>query len=162
MKQNKKLVLVEDFDLHALKQAYNEGRLYIQPRTETDQEVRQRGMCSIMEYVGRIDDCAYPEYSTHIRDVWNAIVHDPSLTELFFLTRYASSRGEVNWYRVNVVICLLLELGVYRKEFTGVDLHCLCERTTRKGKHYQGMYRYQLETRYRGIFRGILARYGTK
>lgn len=161
-KQNSNFVLVEDFDLIALKKAFDEGRLYIQPSTPSPEAVREEGIRQILQYVSRIDDYTTTAYISHIRALWQAIVQSPMLSDLFFLTRYASSRGQVNWYRVNVVICLLLEMGVYRKEFTGVDLHCCCEGTTKKGNHYLGMYRYQLETRYRAHFRRLLGEFRTQ
>ena len=72
-------------------------------------------------------------------------MHSEKLTDHFFYHRYASSRGKVNWYRVNVVICLLREMGVYRDEFTVVELHCRCERSAKRNAHYTGMGRYLLE-----------------
>lgn len=153
---------VENFDIEALRKAFAEGRLYVQPRQENPDELRERGIHSILEYVSRIDDCTSSIYRPYIREVWERIVREPSLTELFFLNRYASSKGKVNWYRVNVFICLMLERGIYRKEYTGVDLHCLCEGTTKKGMHYMGMYRYQLESHYLTILKRTLTKFGTE
>lgn len=159
---NTNLILVEEFDLAAIRAAFREGRLYIRPAVRTALEIREDGIRAIMEYVSRIDGCASELYRTSVHDIWHHVVHAPELAELFFLTRYANSRGQVNWYRVNVVICLLHELGVYRKEFTTVDLHRQCEGKTKISQHYLGMYRYQLETHYRSIFRHLLDDFAKK
>lgn len=148
---------VENFDIEALRQAFNEGRLYVQPRQENPEELRERGIHSILEYVSRIDDCTSSIYRTHIRAIWTALLTDETFSPLFFFSRYASNRGEVNWYRVNVLICLLREHDVYQsKLYTGVSLHLRCERAARRNTHYTCMNRYLLEHHDMVIFKRIL------
>ena len=147
MKLYNGFILIEEFDLEAITVAFRQGRLYLKTDDSAENAAKKRaaGIRNIMEHVARIDDCASAPYISHIHAIWEKILHSEELTDLFFHHRYASSRGKVNWYRVNVVICLLLELGVYRKEFTGVELHCRCERSAKRNAHYTGMNRYLLE-----------------
>ena len=147
MKLNTGFILIEEFDLEAITVAFRQGRLYLKTDDSAENAAKKRaaGIRDIMEYVARIDDCASAPYTSKTHAIWEKILHSEELTDLFFHHRYASSRGKVNWYRMNVVICLLLELGVYRKEFTGVVLHCRCERSAKRNAHYTGMNRYLLE-----------------
>ena len=147
MKLNTGFILIEEFDLEAITVAFRQGRLYLKTddSAENAAEKRAAGIRDIMEYVARIDDCASAPYTSKTHAIWKNILHSEELTDLFFYHRYASSRGKVNWYRVNVVICLLREMGVYREEFTGVELHCRCERSAKRNAHYTGMSRYLLE-----------------
>lgn len=144
---NLRQVTIDDFDVNILKQAALEGRLFIsQTAVAHDiQSQRAEGINLILNYVSRIDSCASPQHASGISKLWNCILHSEELGDLFFYQRYRSTRGEVNWYRVNVVICLLREMGVYREEFTGVELHCRCERSAKRNAHYTGMSRYLLE-----------------
>ena len=144
---NFRQVTIDDFDINSLRQAALEGRLFIsQAEGAPDaQSQRAEGIRLILNYVSRIDTCASPQYASCIRQLWNCILHSEELGELFFYQRYRSTRGEVNWYRVNAVICLLRDMGVYREEFTGVELHCRCERSAKRNAHYTGMSRYLLE-----------------
>lgn len=144
---NFRQVAIDNFDINSLRQATLEGRLFIsQAEGAPDaQSRRTEGIRLILKYVSRIDSCASPQYASCIRQLWNCILHSEELGELFFYQRYRSTRGEVNWYRVNAVICLLRDMGVYREEFTGVELHCRCERSAKRNAHYTGMSRYLLE-----------------
>ena len=144
---NLKQVTIDDFDINSLRQAALEGRLFISQAegAQHAQSQRTEGIRLILKYVSRIDSCASPQYASCIRQLWDCILHSEELGELFFYQRYRSTRGEVNWYRVNAVICLLREMGVYREEFTGVELHCRCECSDKRSAHYTGMSRYLLE-----------------
>ena len=138
-------VRAEDFDVQTLRQAALEGRLYVaQPAlTEEEAETQRRlGCAQIMEYVKRID-C----YATlpAVDELWSEIVDDELLQPTLFMWRYSRCRGQVNWYRVTAIVCLLYELGVYSQELTAVRLHCLLEGTERRTSRYTGMSRYLLE-----------------
>lgn len=153
MKLKNNYVLVEDFDLQTLQEAFSEGRLFITPRQESAEALRERGIHSILEYVSRIDDCTSSTYRPHIRDIWSQMLHDEVLGDLFFYTRYARNRGEVNWYRVTVMVCLLREWNVYNSQYSGSDLHCILEGTNKRNGRYTGMNRYLLDGRYFGLIR---------
>lgn len=144
---NLRQVTIDDFDINILRQAALEGRLFISQEEDarSAESQRKEGIRQILTYVSRIDSCASPQHASGISKLWNCILHSEELGDLFFYQRYRSTRGEVNWYRVNVVICLLREMGVYREEFTGVELHCRCERSAKRNAHYTGMSRYLLE-----------------
>lgn len=145
MKQKEQMVLVEDFNIDTLRQAFMEGRLYILPSATTD-DIHQEGIRSILQYVSRIDTCASSQYAPTIHRLWEEILHSPQLGPLFFLGRYRSSRGRPNWYRVNAVVMALLEHNVYRKDaYTALQLHMLMEQTTVRTNHYSGMNRYLLQ-----------------
>lgn len=159
-KQNLNFEQVKSFDLLALQKAFEEGRLYIVPSAPSESVMRQEGIRKIMEYVSRIDECASTSYTSHIRDIWQALLSDPTFSPLFFLTRYQASRGKVNWYRVNVLICLMREYNIYQYDrYTGLDLHLRCERATSRNTHYTCMNRYQLERQEMKVFRRILQQF---
>lgn len=153
MKKNPSFQQVESFDLNLLRQAFAEGRLFITPREESAQELRERGIHSILNYVSHIDDCTSSDYRPHIRDIWEQTLHDETLGELFFYTRYSHNRGEVNWYRVTVMVCLLREWNVYSSQYSGSDLHCILECTKKRNGRYTGMNRYLFDGRYFGLIR---------
>lgn len=147
MKQNSNLVRVTDFDLLALQQAFAEGRLFIQPKQKSEAELREEGIRQILQYVRQIDDCASVQYRQHIQQLWQDILRS-SLSDLFFLSRYSTSRGQVNWYRVTAFVCVLRESDVYRKQdFTAVDLHLRLEQSQKRNNRYTGMSRYLPEHR---------------
>lgn len=154
MKQNLSFQQVEAFDLNLLQKAFDEGRLFIVPRQESAQDLREKGIRSILDYVSRIDDYTSSDYRSHIRDIWSQMLHDDVLGDLFFYTRYARNRGEVNWYRVTVFVCLLREWQVYRNDVSASDLHCILEGTQKRNGRYTGMNRYLLDRqRYYGLIR---------
>ncbi len=139
------MVPVVDFDIDTLRKAFLEGRLYIlQPATPSD--IREESIRKILHYVSRIDACASDKYRSTIRLLWERILHSPELGELFFLSRYSTTRGQPNWYRVNAVVLALLEHGIYcQGRYTAVELHLLMEQSTRRNSHYTSMNRYLLE-----------------
>ncbi|MCI6118523.1 MAG: hypothetical protein MR717_04435 [Prevotella sp.] len=135
-KQQLRKVCPEDFDADALLRAAREGRLFIAPAAE------RQPLTEVLDYVERIR-----EYATnpHVREIWEAILSHERLAPLFYLTRYSSQRGQINWYRVTAVVCLLQENGVYRKDIAAVQLHLCLERVSKRNKRYTGKDRYLLE-----------------
>lgn len=129
-KQNLNLMAVslEDFDAKSLRRAAREGRLFI----------------------------ALPDDEPKSADIWQAILHDADLSPLFFLTRYRSTRGKINWYRVMVVVCLLRERGIYREDISAKELCKYIEGALQSHTHYSGMGRYLLELHQRRILYRIL------
>lgn len=144
MKIVNKMVQVEDFNIDKLKEAFMEGRLYIQ--TTTPEKSREAGIQAILQYVSRIDACASDAYRSSIHTLWEQILRSSELGELFFLSRYSSNRGEPNWYRVNVVVAVLLANNIYKQNlYTAVQLHLMMEQSGKRNSHYTGMNRYLLE-----------------
>lgn len=147
-------VLPEDFEnLESLLRAAREGRLFVVAPNPSAETVAQR-IDKILAYVDRISPYAL---NGHVHAIWEAILHDEQLQPLFFLTRYSRKCGQVNWYRVTAVVCLLHEQGVYRQEVSAVQLHCLLEGSERRTNYYSGMSRYQLEWPQIRIIKRILA-----
>ena len=143
----------QEWDEEMLRLAIREGRLYLalpeaeQPASEqaaveecqlSPEQVREK----ILDYVERISHYAA---CAKVRAIWQTILQDEELFPLFRFTRYAKSRGRINWYRVTVVMCQLYEQGVYRQELSAEKLHCCLEGTTRRNARYTGMNRYLLE-----------------
>ena len=146
MKTKNTMVLVEDFNIDTLREAFRQGRLYIRTEAKSATSIREEGIQAILRYVSRIHACASPAYASSIHQLWEEILHSPELGDLFFLNRYSSNRGQPNWYRVNAVVTVLLEHNIYRQdEFTAVQLHLLMEQTDKRNSHYTGMNRYLLE-----------------
>ena len=145
MKKVHNLVPVEDFDIDLLREAFLQGRLYIQPEETSEAAIREEGIQAILQYVSRIDACASRAYTSTIRQLWEELLRSPELGPLFFLNRYRSSRGQPNWYRVNAVVAALLEHNIYRKEtYTALQLHMLMEQSEKRTNRYSGMNRYLL------------------
>jgi hypothetical protein len=94
---------------------------------------------------------------SNIHQLWEQILHSPELEDLFFLNRYKNTRGQPNWYRVNVVMAFLLEQNVYcRDTYTAMELHMKMEQTDKRTKFYTGMGRYLLENKERSILKKML------
>ena len=158
-KSTTEFIPVSSFDIHALKQAFQEGRLYICPKAEekSEETIREEGIHSILQYVSHIDECTSEKYLSNIRQLWEQILHSPELEDLFFLNRYKNTRGQPNWYRVNVVMAFLLEQNVYCKNtYTAMELHMKMEQTDKRTKFYTGMGRYLLENKERSILKKML------
>ena len=158
-KSTTEFIPVSSFDIHTLKEAFLEGRLYIKQTTEekTETNIREEGICSILHYVSPIDECVSAKYLSNIRHHWEQILHSPELEDLFFLNRYKNTRGQPNWYRVNVVMAFLLEQNVYCKNtYTAMELHMKMEQTDKRTKFYTGMGRYLLENKERSILKKML------
>ena len=158
-KSTTEFIPVSSFDIHALKQAFQDGRLYIRPKAveKSEETIREEGIHSILQYVSHIDECTSEKYLSNIRQLWEQILHSPELEDLFFLNRYKNTRGQPNWYRVNVVMVFLLEQNVYcRDTYTAMELHMKMQQTDKRTKFYTGMGRYLLENKERSILKKML------
>ena len=158
-KSTTEFIPVSSFDIHTLKEAFLEGRLYIKQTTEekTETNIREEGIHSILQYVSHIDECTSEKYQSTIPQLWEQILHSSELEDLFFLNRYKNTRGQPNWYRVNVVMVFLLEQNVYcRDTYTAMELHMKMEQTDKRTKFYTGMGRYLLENKERSILKKML------
>lgn len=151
---------IEDFDIALLRRAASEGRLFIAPEkpaagSRTDDNRRQL-VAGILAYVQPI---AVYSSCPRVGDLWEAVLGDPQLAPLFFFWRYSRSRGEVNWYRVTALVCLMREQGIYRKDIPAQKLHCILEGTERRTNRYTGMSRYLFEQAQLRALREILNRF---
>lgn len=156
-KQHLQPVLPEDFkDMEGLQRAAHEGRLFIVPPTPSADTTEQR-IAEILAYVDRLSPYAL---NAQVHEIWTAILQDEQLQPLFFLTRYSRKCGQVNWYRVTVVVCLLHEQGVYRQDMKAVQLHCLLEGSEHRTNYYSGMSRYLLDQPEIRVVKRILAQFG--
>ena len=154
-----KQIRPKEFDVQMLWQLACEGHLYIKEKTDekTEENIREEGIRSILHYVSHIDECVSEKYLSNIRQLWEQILHSPELEDLFFLNRYKNTRGQPNWYRVNVVMAFLLVQNVYcRDTYTAMELHMKMEQTDKRTKFYTGMGRYLLENKERSILKKML------
>lgn len=156
-KQHLQPVLPEDFkDMEGLQRAAHEGRLFMVPPTPSADTTEQR-IAEILAYVDRLSPYAL---NAQVHEIWTAILQDEQLQPLFFLTRYSRKCGQVNWYRVTVVVCLLHEQGVYRQDMKAVQLHCLLEGSEHRTNYYSGMSRYLLDQPEIRVVKRILRQFG--
>lgn len=156
-KQHLQPVLPEDFkDMEGLLRAAHEGRLFMVPPAPSAESAEQR-IAEILAYVDRLSPYAL---NAQVHEIWSAILHDEQLQPLFFLNRYSRTRGQVNWYRVTAVVCLLHEQGVYQQEVSAVQLHRTLEGTQRRTNRYSGMSRYLLEQPEIRVVKRILRQFG--
>lgn len=154
-KQNTSFKQVKELNIPELEQAISKGTLYIL-QEENQVNNQEEGIRQTLQYVSRIDDCTSSVYCTRIHEIWESILRDERLTPLFFFQRYKHNRGQINWYRVTVVVCMLRELGVYRQEFTAVELHLILECKKHRNVFYTSMNRYALDTNQRSLIRQIV------
>ena len=156
-KQHLQPVLPEDFkDMEGLQRAAHEGRLFMVPPTPSADTTEQR-IAEILAYVDRLSPYAL---NAQVHEIWTAILQDEQLQPLFFLTRYSRKCGQVNWYRVTAVVCLLHEQGVYRQDMKAVQLHCLLEGSEHRTNYYSGMSRYLLDQPEIRVVKRILRQFG--
>lgn len=156
-KQHLQPVLPEDFkDMEGLQRAAHEGRLFMVPPTPSVESTEQR-IAEILAYVDRLSPYAL---NAEVHEIWVSILHDEQLQPLFFLTRYSRKCGQVNWYRVTAVVCLLHEQGVYRQDMKAVQLHCLLEGSEHRTNYYSGMSRYLLDQPEIRVVKRILRQFG--
>ena len=156
-KQHLQPVLPEDFkDMEGLQRAAHEGRLFMVPPTPSADTTEQR-IAEILAYVDRLSPYAL---NAQVHEIWTAILQDEQLQPLFFLTRYSRKCGQVNWYRVTVVVCLLHEQGVYRQYMKAVQLHCLLDGSEHRTNYYSGMSRYLLDQPEIRVVKRILRQFG--
>ena len=59
MKMKNTIVLVEDFNIDILREAFRQGRLYIRTEAKSAKSIREEGIQTILQYVSRIHACAY-------------------------------------------------------------------------------------------------------
>ena len=143
--ENLQKVRIENFRVDELRQAAQEGRLFLQLPAVSEQEKQQQARVEILRYVSRIDHCATASYRKHIRTLWEEMLTHPVTSPLFFLHRYQSCRGQPNYYRVNAIVFFLRECGVYQLTYTNAALHLLMEQATRCKNTYTGSSRYYPE-----------------
>ncbi len=143
--KNFQKVRIENFRVDELRQAAQEGRLFLQLPAVSEQEKQQQARVEILRYVSRIDHCATASYRKHIRTLWEEMLTHPVTSPLFFLHRYQSCRGQPNYYRVNAIVFFLRECGVYQLTYTNAALHLLMEQATRCKNTYTGSSRYYPE-----------------
>lgn len=143
MEATKKIVPVETFDLNLLQQAFAEGRLFIMPAESSAEELREKRILAILDYVSRIDDCASSAYVPFITPLWRTVIDDPLLNANLFLQK-GRNQGRVNRYRVLAIVTVLLEIGVYDQSHTLLELHHRLQNTTRKDSVYTSHLNYAL------------------
>ena len=64
MKMKNTIVLVEDFNIDILREAFRQGRLYIRTEAKSAKSIREEGIQTILQYVSRIHACAYQAYAS--------------------------------------------------------------------------------------------------
>lgn len=147
MKKNLIQVGLSDFHYPELLLAAEEGRLYVQPREITPEQMREDSILAILRYVSRINDCASSAYEGRIAECWERVLRNPLLTNLFFYTHKMRQRNTPNYARVNAVVFLLREKNIYRcDDFTNSALHCLLEGTTKRTNTYMAANSYYPDT----------------
>lgn len=147
MKKNLIQVGLSDFHYPELLLAAEEGRLYVQPREITPEQMREDSILAILRYVSRINDCASSAYEGRIAECWERVLRNPLLTNLFFYTHKMRQRNTPNYARVNAVVFLLREKNIYRcDDFTNSALHCLLEDTTKRTNTYMAANSYYPDT----------------
>lgn len=109
--------------------------------------MREDGIRAILRYVSRIDDCASSAYENQLSECWERVLRNPLLTNLFFYKHKMHQRNTPNYARVNAVVFLLREKGIYRHDvYTNTVLHCLLEGTAKRTNIYMAANNYYPDT----------------
>lgn len=155
--ENEKMhqVTLNEFDVHELRQAAREGRLFLLPKQMVNDEPSSTRQ-SIRDYVATIDECASPAYKSCIQRLWTAILTTPQLFDMLIFHR-GKNDGLPNKYRITALVAFLQEQGVYRREFTPLSLHLRMEHTDRRNSAYTGMSRYYLEQEQKRLLKKLLS-----
>lgn len=154
MEKKRKLMKVspEDFDVAALLQAAREGRLYIAVEddpTTLPEECRQE----IFEYVARIGHCGNGFTADQLNGLWQQLLAEPMLMPYFRMSN-GKMRGKVNYYRVNLVVYMLRDNGLYDSDrYSTLQLHLIMEQKPHKSSFYtsRNNYNFPLKERQRLI-----------
>ena len=117
MKQRLQEVRIEDFDIAALRRAAREGRLFVMPVPECENNIEHE----VLAYVSRIAEQDAPPYRECIDEMWRRIVNHPLLAP-----RLVSRKEAFNKYVVTAIAIYLRNKGVYDID-TDTRLHQLLE-----------------------------------
>lgn len=144
-------VRIEDFDVAALRKAAREGRLYLQPARQTDDEVRS----IVLTMVSRLDKCVTPQYAPCLGRMWQALLAEPRLWHFFCMQRTRNPSNRVNYHALNALVFHLWACHVYRAE-SAVELHLLLEQAKKRNSHYTGSSQYGFTKAERKLIAEIL------
>ena len=143
-----------------IRSAYYDNRLFVVLPELTDAELRENGIQAILVYVSRIDFCSSERYQPFMHEMWERILRDSILGNCFFMEK-GKCKNKPNWYRVTMVVGILRERNVYRKdEFNFLQLHLLLEETTRRNGRYSGSTLYYLDYEVNKLLMKIIDEYG--
>ncbi len=137
----------------ALRKAAREGRLYLQPSRQTDDEVRS----IILTMVSRLDKCATPQYAPCLGRMWQELLAEPRLWHFFCTQRTRNPSNRVNYHALNALVFHLWACHVFTAE-TAIELHQQLEQTTRRNSHYTGSSQYGFTKAERKLIAEILER----
>lgn len=138
----KKHEIVQEFDIEFLRRMFEEKRLCIIPPQIQDSHMYKR---EVLDYVGRIKDCASDEWKDKVDVLWQKIVDEPRLQEKLKMQK-GEKVGHLNRYMVTALVSLMREWKVYREEETMLSLHKKMENITEKNSVYKGYVNYGLDT----------------
>lgn len=133
---------VKKFDIEFLSKAFEEGWLFIKRPQIKDSHMYKR---EVLDYVGRIKDCASDEWKDKVDVLWQKIVDEPRFQEKLKMQK-GEKVGHLNRYMVTALVSLMREWKVYREEETMLSLHKKMENITEKNSVYKGYVNYGLDT----------------
>ena len=144
----------EDFDAEALKQAAEEGRLFIVPSPRSLSITLKNNARQVLCYVAPLRMYTKSTYRAQHRDLWKAIVNHPDFFQRFTIQK-GKNEGSMNKYFIMSIVDCLKNLGFYQ-EVTSLQLHRILEQTDTRNKYYNNMGQYALERSDVRILRELL------
>lgn len=144
----------EDFDAEALKQAAEEGRLFIVPSPRSLSITLKNNARQVLLYVAPLRAHTNKTYYAHHRGLWKKIVNHPDFFGRFTIQK-GKNEGSMNKYFIMSIVDCLKNLGFYQ-EVTSLQLHRILEQTDTRNKYYNNMGQYALERSDVRILRELL------
>lgn len=144
----------EDFDAEALKQAAEEGRLFITPSPRSILRTLQSNARQVLRYVAPLRTYAHPTYRPQYHTLWKAIVNHPNLFQRFTIQK-GKNEGSMNKYLIMSIVDCLKNLGFYQ-DLNSLQLHRILEKIDTRNKYYNNMGQYVLEPSDSKILRELL------
>mgnify|MGYP007070192689 CR=1 FL=1 len=129
---NLKRIRLEEFDATLTEKWCAEGRLYVCVTPSAEKETAKQEMT---EYVKRINCFATHEWAASVDALWNRIADEPVLMHGLTMKNGVQA-GHMNRYVATLLVCLLQNKGVYRRETSMLELHLAMEGTTVRNKYY--------------------------
>lgn len=128
-----------DNNINKLRQAAQEGRLYIKVSCQKSSNCQE----NILQYVSRINHLASPKFVPIISKIWQQIVNHPEIGSTLFIQR-GKNNGQINKYRITNLVVFLHGIGVYQDHLTPTQLHLSLEDTTCRNLFYTNHEKYGL------------------
>lgn len=144
----------EDFDAEALKQAAEEGRLFITPSSCSISRTLKNNARQVLRYVAPLRTYTNPTYRSQYHNLWKTIVNHPNFFQRFTIQK-GKNEGSMNKYFIMAIVDCLKNLGLYQN-VNSLQLHRVLEKIDTRNTYYNSMGQYALECSESRILRELM------